>query len=316
MGIIIKRPGILSTIQDLGRTGARKFGVNPSGVMDTAAARIVNTILGNDESAAVLELHFPAAEMEFDADTVFAIGGADFGAKLDNEDLKNWSSTLASNGSTLKFTNKGSGSRAYVAVHNGFQVKSWLDSASTNLAVGVGGFSGRRLAAGDRIACGDLTAFTTLTVGHSLVPRYSRYPTVRVIPGAEFEFLTATSERVFLKEGFTLTNDCDRMGYRLSGKPLHLLNDRSMISSAVCFGTIQLLPDGQTIILMADHQTSGGYPRIANVISVDLPVLAQCGPGDGVSFEMVSIEEAERLALQFEAELNFLRVGCRLQRQC
>ena len=316
MGIIIKRPGISSTIQDLGRTGARSLGINPGGVMDTAAARIVNTILGNEKPAAVLEVHFPAAEIEFDAGIVFAIGGGDFGAKLDGEEIRNWTSTRASEGSTLKFARKRSGSRSYVGIQNGFQVESWLGSASTNLAVGVGGFFGRRLMAGDRIACGDLAEFTPFTVGRSLVPRYSRYPTVRVIPGAEFGFLTATSERDFLKEGFTLTNDCDRMGYRLSGKPLHLLDDRSMISSAVCFGTIQLLPDGQMIILMADHQTSGGYPRIANVISVDLPVLAQCGPGDGVSFEMVSIEEAERLALQFEAELNFLRVGCRLQKQC
>src|SRR5687767_8332207 len=216
MGIIIKRPGILSTIQDLGRTGARSLGINPGGVMDTAAARIVNTILLNDESSAVLEVHFPAPEMEFDKDTAFAIGGGDFEAKLDGKGLRNWSSTFASKDSTLNFTMRRSGSRAYVAVQNGFRVAEWLGSASTNLAVGVGGFSGRRLNAGDRLECGDLAAFTPLTVGPSVVPRYSRYPTVRVIPGAEFEFLTATSERVFLKEGFTLTKDCDRMGYRLT----------------------------------------------------------------------------------------------------
>jgi antagonist of KipI len=103
------------------------------------------------------------------------------------------------------------------------------------------------------------------------------------------------------------------MGYRLSGKPLHLLEERSMVSAYVTFGTIQLLPDGQLIVLMADHQTSGGYPRIANVISADLPLLAQCGPGDGVSFEMTSHDTAERAVLRFESELNFLRVGCRLQ---
>src|SRR5687768_12930354 len=184
MGIIINRPGMLSRVQDLGRTGARSFGINPGGVMDTAAARIINTMLGNKESAAVLELHFPAAELEFDADIAFAIGGGDFGAKLDDERIKNWSSTLALKGSTLKFTKKYAGSRAYIAVQNGLRVGEWIGSASTNLAAGVGGFSGRKLAAGDRIACGDLTDFTPFAIGHSLVPRYSRYPTVRVIPGA------------------------------------------------------------------------------------------------------------------------------------
>ena len=151
--------------------------------------------------------------------------------------------------------------------------------------------------------------------GASVRPRYSRFPTVRIIAGPEFEFLTATSERDFVSEGFTLTNDCNRMGYRLTGKPLHLLHRREMISAAVNFGTIQLLPDGQLIVLMADHQTSGGYPRIGNVISFDLPLLAQLGPKDGVSFQIVTVEEAERLAMQFELELNYLRVGCRLQTQ-
>lgn len=316
MGIVIKRPGILSTVQDLGRTGARSFGVNPGGVMDTAAARIVNAILGNLESAAVLELHFPAAEIEFDTDTVFAIGGADLGAKLDGIEIKNWSSVLARKSSKLRFTKKLSGNRVYVAVPGGFQVEEWLGSSSTNLAVGVGGFAGRKLAAGDRIEYYGRTDITLHAVGPSLIPHYSHFPTVRVVTGGEFEFLTATSERIFLNEGFTLTNDCDRMGYRLAGKPLHTLHDRSMISAAVAFGTIQLLPDGRLIVLMADHQTSGGYPRIANVISADLPILGQCGPGDGVSFEMVSIDEAEQLAMRFERELNLLKVGCRLQGQC
>jgi antagonist of KipI len=103
------------------------------------------------------------------------------------------------------------------------------------------------------------------------------------------------------------------MGYRLEGEPLHLLHAYELISAGVTFGTIQLLPDGQLIVLMADHQTSGGYPRIGNVVSTDLAILAQCGPGDSIRFEMVSVEEAETLAMNFEKELNYLRVGCRLQ---
>ncbi|MEP7148571.1 MAG: biotin-dependent carboxyltransferase family protein [Acidobacteriota bacterium] len=314
MSLLIRKPGIHTTVQDTGRTRARSFGVNPNGPMDTAAQRLVNIIIGNDESEGVLEMHFPAPEIEFDADAMIAIGGADFGANVDDVSISNWSNAFVPQGSVVTFEKKISGNRAYLAVRGGFRIDKWLGSASTNLIAGVGGVSGRKLMPGDRIVCGASTRGSDQnTIGASILPRYSRFPTVRVLAASEYEFLTPVAARMFLGEGFTLTNHCDRMGYRMTGKPLHLLDDLQMVSSAVTFGTIQLLPDGQIIILMADHQTSGGYPRIANVISVDLPILGQCGPGDGVSFTMVSIEDAERLVLEFENKLNFLRVGCRLQ---
>lgn len=284
--------------------------------MDTAAARIANVIVGNEESAAVLETHYPACEVAFDEETFFSIAGADFDAKLDGTPVRNWSNAIAASGSVLKFNAMVSGSRSYIGVRGGFNTERWLESNATNLMAGFGGFSGRKLMSGDRIETFDHgSQFPLVSVGVSLLPRYSQFPTVRVVAANEFELLSTTSEMSFLRDGFTLTNDCDRMGYRLSGPPLNLLHEREMISAAVTFGTIQLLPDGQLIVLMADHQTSGGYPRIANVISTDLPLLAQCRPGDGVSFVLISIAEAERLSTQFEKELNYLRVGCRLQKQ-
>ena len=316
MTLIIRKPGILTTVQDLGRTGARRFGVNPGGVMDTTAARVANILLGNSESAAVLEMHFPAAEIEFAETTGAAIAGADFEALLDDRAIPNWSSFTAQPGSILKFGGKRFGTRAYLAVPGGLRADEWLGSLSTNLAARIRGISGRRLATGDKIVSGPASHINSRsTAGLSIIPRYSRFPTVRIIPGNEFGYLTATSERNFLRSGFTLTNDCDRMGYRLSGKSLHLLHSLEVVSSAVTFGTIQLLPDGQLIILMADHQTSGGYPRLGTVVPVDLPLLAQCGPGDGISFEIVTIEEAERLVVRLDAELNFLRVGCRFRKE-
>ena len=315
MSIRFRKPGILTTVQDLGRTGARSMGVNPGGAMDRAAARLVNLVLGNLESAAVLEMHFPAPEIEFDDDTGFAIGGADLGAEVGGVPVDNWSTGFGSQGDTLRFTQKRSGMRAYLAVTGGLEADEWLGSSSTNLVAPLGGTAGRPAAAGDRIGCKATDRYRRLTVGRSALPLYSRFPTVRVVAGPEFDRLTATSERLLLSEAFMLSRSCNRMGYRLEGKSLTLLDGHEMISAAVTFGTIQLLPDGQLIVLMADHQTSGGYPRIANVISVDLPLLAQCGPGDGVGFTLVSIEEAERAALQFERELNYLRVGCRLQTQ-
>lgn len=315
MSLIIRKPGILTTVRDLGRVGYRALGINPGGAMDTVAARIANSIVGNDENSPLIEMYFPAPQIEFDRDASVALCGGDFDAGLDGMPFPNWSSANVDAGSMLSFKRKLEGNVAYLAISGGLLLDEWLGSSSTNLVAGTGGFHGRRFAAGDQVECGKGSAVTDVSAGVSVRPRYSRFPTVRIVAGSEFEFLTAASESTFLGQGFTFTKDCDRMGYRLSGTPIHLLHERQMVSSAVTFGTIQLLPDGQLIILMADHQTSGGYPRIGNVISADLPILAQCGPGDGVSFALVAIEDAERLALKFESELNFLRVGCRLRNQ-
>ena len=314
MSLVVSKPGILTTVQDLGRTGYRSLGINPGGVMDRAAARLVNTLLGSDASEAILEMHFPAGEFVFETEISFAIGGADLGASLNGKAIRNWSVATADKGDVLRFAERYTGNRAYLGIAGGFRIDQWLGSKSTNLVASAGGFFGRKLAAGDRIEFAEPRKVSLKTVGPSIVPRYSRFPTVRIIAGAEFDLLTGIDEGRFLNSAFTVTGESNRMGYRLSGEPLHLLDAKEMVSAAVSFGTIQLLPDGQLIVLMADHQTSGGYPRIANVIEADLPLLAQLGPGDGVSFHLVTMEEAERAILEFERELNILRVGVALNR--
>ena len=313
MSLLIRKPGILTTIQDLGRTGHRALGINPSGVMDRAAAILINTLLGNSENEAVLEMHFPADELQFEIECSFAIGGADFGATLNGIEIQNWKAVTASKDDLLKFTAPHLGSRAYLAVAGGFSVDDWLGSISTNLTANAGGFHGRKLDKGDRIEFADPQVVAEHGLGPSLIPQYGRFPTVRVIAGAEFDILTAKSEQDLLGAGFTLTNDVNRMGYRLNGPPLYLLHEKELVSAAVTFGTLQLLPDGQLIVLMADHQTSGGYPRVANVIDVDLPMLAQLSAGAGVRFHLVMMEEAETAKMQFERELAFLRTGLSFQ---
>ena len=280
--------------------------------MDTAAAKIVNTLVGNDENQAVLEMHFPAAEIEFKAQCSLAIDGADLSPQLNGTPIRNWTSFSVSRGDIFRFTKPSTGTRAYLAAAGGFAIDQWLGSSSTNLVAEAGGFHGRKLEAEDSIELRDPHVIKPHTVGPSLIPKYSRFPTVRIIPSGEFDLLTAISERAFLNEGFTVTKDSNRMGYRLTGPPLHLLHKKEMVSAAVTFGTIQLLPDGQLIVLMADHQTAGGYPRIANVISADLPLLAQLGPNDGVSFHLVSMDTAERAAAEFQRDLCRLRTGIRL----
>jgi antagonist of KipI len=320
MSILVQKSGLLSTVQDLGRKNFRRFGINPNGAMDKRAARLINILLGNDEAEGVLEMHFPAPVFQFEKAAIVALGGADFGARLNDLKIENWRPVFVEKGSVLKFAEKVSGNRAYLSVKGGLSIEQWLGSFSTNLRAGVGGFSGRSLQKDDRIFFNgkwktENAKFLEQSkfpykISNDMIPRYSSNPTVRVVAGTEFERLTALGERRFLNENFTISRNSDRMGFRLTGAPLYLLDKIEMVSSAVDFGAIQLLPDGQMIILMADHQTSGGYPRIAHVASVDLPVLAQLGANDKVNFEIVSIEEAENLLLEFEKDLNLLRIAC------
>lgn len=316
MSILVQKSGLLSTIQDLGRNGFQRFGINPNGAMDKQAARLINILLGNTESEAVLEIHFPAPVLEFEDDAMIALGGADFDAQLDGKDVENWQCVFVKKGSVLEFTKKSFGNRAYLAIKGGFAIEKWLESASTNLLANIGGFNGRALQKDDRLSFNQQTKDkgqkTNNKLSYNLIPKYQKSPAkVRVIEGSGFESLTAYSEQVFLKQNFTILPESDRMGFRLKGEPLYLLDEQAMISSAIGFGTIQLLPDGQMITLMADHQTSGGYPNIAHVVSTDLPILAQLSPNDAVSFELISLIEAEDLLLEFERDVSWLKIGCK-----
>lgn len=316
MNVTITKEGLLTTMQDLGRVGYRRFGVNPGGVMDRAATRLINTMLGNDESAAVLEIHFPAGEIRFDHDAVFALGGADFAPTLDNESIANWRTMRAAKGSLLRFSSKRAGERAYLAIAGGFDVIDWLGSKSTNLSACYGGFEGRRIRTGDVIEfCRPQNQTPAIGnfISPSLIPRYSRFPTIRVLRGVDFEQLADEKRELFRTQDFVITKNSNRMGFRLWGEPLKCTDSQEMISSAVTFGTIQLLPDGQLIVLMADQQTSGGYPRIAHVIERDLPLLAQLGPNDKVAFHEVDLAHAEELIDEFERDLTLLRVGVQLR---
>lgn len=283
--------------------------------MDKTAVRLINILLGNIENEGVLEIHFPAPIIKFEENAIIALGGADFGAKIDEKPIENWRPVFILKGQILSFSKKNSGNRAYLSVKDGFEIKVWLNSKSTNLAAKIGGFEGRNLEKGDRFFFNQKfekpESKFDYFISDNLIPGYKSTPTIRIIGGAEFDLLTALSEEILLKDEFTISNDSNRMGFRLSGKSLYLLDKIELVSSAVDFGTIQLLPDEQMIILMADHQTTGGYPRIAHVISIDLPILAQLGASDKIRFEMISLKEAEELLCNFENELNFFKIGCK-----
>ncbi len=316
MSILITRPGILSTVQDNGRFGYQSLGINPNGVMDRSAMRLINCLLSNDENEAVIEMHFPAAEILFEKDAGFAIGGGNFDAELNGKSINNWQVHSAAERSTLAFRRPSVGSRTYLSVRGGFDIAPWLGSRSTNMAASIGGVNGKPLAAGDRIRMRNpkyTEALVGLRLSREMVPQYQRSTAVRFILGGEYELLSDESKQLLESSTFKISKRSDRMGYRLTGEPLQLIEPIELLSSAVTFGTIQLLPNNELIVLMADHQTTGGYPRIGNVVSTDLPLLAQLKAGDDVSFDQIAIGEAEDLVLEFENNINWLKTGVRLR---
>ena len=312
MSISILKSGILTTFQDTGRNGFRRFGINPNGAMDRRAARLINILLGNAETEAVLEMHFPAPILKFEEDALIALGGADFSARLNEKPIENWRPIFAAKNDCLSFPERKSGARIYLAARGGFAAEKWLESASANLCAGIG----KALKQGDEVFFNSQfkvqNSKFNYKISTSLIPRYSNFPTVRVTAGAEFDALTALSAETFLKNSFAVTINSDRMGFRLAGEPLYLLEDARLVSSAVNFGTIQLLPDGQMIVLMADHQTTGGYPRIAHVAEIDLPLVAQLNANDKIYFKMISLAEAENLILRREKDLSLLKTAVKL----
>jgi antagonist of KipI len=269
-------------------------------------------LLGNAETEAVLEMHFPAPHFRFEESALIALGGADFSATLNEQPIENWRPIFAGKNDCLSFPERKSGARIYLAARGGFRAEKWLASASANLRAGIG----KALLKGDAVFFNSKFKIQNskfnYKISNSLIPRYSNFPTVRVTAGAEFEALTALGAETFLKNSFAVTPNSDRMGFRLKGEPLYPLADVRLVSSAVDFGTIQLLPDGQMIILMADHQTSGGYPRIAHVAEIDLPLVAQLNANDKVYFKLISLPQAEDFILEREKDLNLLKTAVKL----
>lgn len=314
MSLKIAKAGILDTVQDLGRPGYRSQGVNTGGAADRTAVRILNTLLGNPETAAVIESHFPGPELEFRKRTRFAIGGADLGATIDGQPVPMWRVSETNEGSVLRFARRKTGARAYLAIGGGIDCPKWLGSASTNLFAHAGGNDGRRLAAGDILENGrDTSDAGEIVAGPGIVPRYCEDVVLRVIEGPEHHLLTAMSENDLFTGEFRVGRESDRMGMRLSGPEIRTIADAGMVSCAVTPGVIQLPPKGGPVILLADCQTTGGYPRILTVISADLPLAAQLVPGNKVRFRSVSMEEALTHRRRFERDLSFLRMGIRFR---
>jgi antagonist of KipI len=311
MGLEILKPGLLTTIQDTGRHGFQKDGIIVSGAMDTFALRVANLLVGNAQHEAALEITLTGPSIRFTEDQLIALSGADLSPTINGESIAMWRPVHVKKDSILEFNAPKSGCRSYLAVAGGLDLPQVLGSYATYLRAGIGGFQGRALQAGDVIPCrtcdeqGIAQSFSSSkwTPDPQLYPNYQPNPCIRAIKGPEYELFSETSRAQIWSERFQVSVQSDRMGFCLQGVSLYLEEPVELISSAVAFGTVQVPPEGKPIVLMADHQTTGGYPRILQVISADLPILAQVVPGQTISFEEVTLEEAQQLYIQQEQHL-------------
>lgn len=324
MSLKIFKAGILDTIQDLGRYGHQHLGINPGGVMDKFSAQIANMLVGNEVKEAVIELHFPPSVFIFQRPALIALSGADFSASINGDKVPCLHPVLVNKNTVLQFHKTSTGARAFIAAQGGYNLPAWLGSSSTNLKAETGGFKGRAFRKDDEIIlkkAGDLVSilgtkeFLVLPWKADNKWENSSTNEILILPGNECCRLTDKSKEKIFGQPFTITNQSDRMGFRLKSEQLLTTTNDEVISSAVSFGTIQLLPDGQLIILMADHQTTGGYPRVAHVISAHHSKLAQMKAGEMLRFRLATQQMAEELLIKQQQHLMQLQNACTFRLQ-
>jgi len=290
--IEVLKPGFYTLIQDLGRFGFQEFGMPVSGVMDTDSYQLANWLVGNVSSEAVLEITMVGPRLEFKKDTFIGLSGADISPEIDGKTIEMYKTTKVLKGSVLTFGTLKSGCRSYLSVVGGFNVATVMGSRSTYAYASIGGIEGRELRKGDVLKIGEQRIAKIISVPKNLqIQQFSLMP-LRVLEGAEFYLLSDDDKNLFFNQEFTVSVNSNRMGFRLEGVCLTTLKV-DMISSGIVKGTIQLPPSGKPIILLAEAQTTGGYPRVLNVIKSDLNLLAQHRPGSKIRFRKVNLEEAQ-----------------------
>jgi len=290
--ITILRPGLFTTIQDLGRWGHQSSGVPVSGAMDRVSHRVANALVGNDPSAALLEATLVGPEIRIDTGATLAVTGADLSARLDGNELPLHRAVKCRTGAILRFGDRRTGARAYIAFGGGIAVPPVMGSRATHIQSGLGGATGRAVAPGDTLPLGGDRTASPWRVIDAPVRRMEGGAKLRVIPGPQSEAFPAEALERLQRTRYTVTPQSDRMGYRLSGATIARVDGREMISDATFAGALQVPPSGDPILLMSDRQTSGGYPQIATVITADLPLAGQLAPGDWIEFEVCTRQQA------------------------
>lgn len=295
--ITVVKPGWFTTVQDLGRYGYQQYGVPVSGAMDRRSYTLANRLVGNRDHDAALEITLKGPELLFENESVIAVTGADLTPSVNGIGISLWSSVLVEAGSRLTFGARRAGARCYLAIAGGVDVPVVLRSRSTHIYSQTGGVKGRALAQGDVLVGRVPSPHTSTTiercVPERLRPIYSTVTTLRIVPGPQLSSFSEHALEVLTTSPYHLTSQSDRMGYRLEGPKLAHAGAGQCISDGTAMGALQVPPDEQPILLMADRQTTGGYPKIAVVISADLHLAGQLMPGDTVAFRTTTLPEAQ-----------------------
>ncbi|WP_335870791.1 biotin-dependent carboxyltransferase family protein [Bacillus sp. 2205SS5-2] len=302
MSLTINKSGFMTTVQDLGRVGYRKYGVPRSGAMDTWALELANITLGNPKDSACLEITLIGPTIEFNQNTLICICGGKFSATLNQQSLWNGKIYPVSKGDILKMDRAFTGCRAYIAVKGGIQIQQVLKSSSTYMTSGFGGLHGRSLQPGDTLffqPCSEKRSKWRLS---SSLFHYLGTAELRLIRGNHFDDFSTSSQIQLFTSQFQVTSDSNRMGYRLNGDSLHLKQENHYSTEGITIGSIQVPPSGEPIVLMSDAQTTGGYPKIAHIVSADLRILAQKKPHDLLTFIEVDWEEAFKINQELQLE--------------
>lgn len=302
--IKILNPGLLTTVQDIGRWGYQRYGMSVAGSMDQFSTRVANLLVGNHENEGVLETTLMGPEIEFKCDEVISITGADMEPKINGQRVPMWTSLLVREDDKLSFSGAKEGIRSYIAFATSIDVAKIMNSKSTFLKGSVGGFEGRKLAKGDLLPLEnkiipDSGSYLPLKFN----PEYKNEAKIRVVLGPQDDYFSREAIETFFNSKYKITSEADRMGYRLDGPKINHLDGADIISDGIVFGSIQVPGHGSPIIMMADRQTTGGYTKIGTVISPDLNKLAQMKPGDKMKFEEVNIEKAQKIYRDYEKKM-------------
>jgi antagonist of KipI len=303
--IHVQAPGLLTTVQDLGREGFGPLGVSASGAADAISLRLGNRLVGNAENAAALEMTLLGGTFLFPDGAMIALTGSDFRATLDGAPVDLWMSVAAKPGQTLRVGATRSGARCYLSVQGGIIVKPFLGSASTHLLSGLGGHQGRALRKGDILQIGPATpSLRERAVAPRILERLLPRKILRATTGPQSDCFPKSSQRLFYESTYRVAEESNRMGLRLEGRPIAHDTSGQMITEGVSEGAVQITAAGLPIILFVEQQTTGGYAKIANVISADLHSLGQLRPRDEIRFELVDWETARALLLEQEKLLT------------
>jgi antagonist of KipI len=298
MALEVLEGGMLTTVQDLGRYGYERYGVPVAGAMDQFALQAANLLVGNPPDMAALEITIAGPTLRATEQCLIAVTGADLSLQVNKWEMPPWMAVFVRRGWVIEFSDRRSGCRAYLAVAGGIDVAPVTGSRSTYLSGGFGGFDGRPLRQGDLIPLGEvsfhLPSLASRSFPLNLIPNYSDVPEIHAVLGPQDDYFADEGIAAFLSGEYQVSPTSDRMGYRLQGPEIAHKERADIISDGIALGSVQVPADRQPIVMMADHQTTGGYPKIATVISADMSLLAQCMPGTStVTFEAITVEEAQ-----------------------